>query len=440
VPIDDVVELLDRWRSVGGVRRSRVLVDGVRLFAGLTPEERRLVAQSLTEAGAPGLADAVASRTGTEVRPEQLQELTGRLLDLDRRQLDELVDTLSDPAERHRLARVATEQALELPGSSAPPPQGPAFGEGWVPDRVGLRQEDLDALPPPGEAAREVGAVATPGSDRDLSGIAGLHAIALGQLPPDDPVLGDLALDHPGLQEVSLGSTDLHDIGIYDGLSVHEIRLATERGSLDGPHPADSETPAVAGPAPRAHDGVEPDHEPREHHALHGPHDEGDHGDHGDHHDERDERADDHHEPDDEPPTQAPAGGGSAAAALAAAADARAARGARLVAELQDAASAPQRFACLRRAGLDGLPPDASLAALDAVPAGWQRRRLATRLVAAGSLPTEDLADLFGRFPARADTVFLAGELVDAGLVSPEALASLLPPQDARRLAVRGER
>jgi hypothetical protein len=398
VPVDDVADLLRRWREADGVlARGRLVVEGSRLLSGLTPDERRIVAHAAADEGAPELAALLGARTGTEVDPDQLRTAADGLLSLDRDQVDHLVTSLGDPTERERLAREALDRPWE---GAAPPP--PVTGTHVV-DRVPLRQDDLDALPPPDRAIDEVGAVPAPGSHRDLSGVAGLHAIALGEIPLGDTELGDQALGHPGLGEVELGRAGLID------LDVHEVGLADTGGSTG----AGAAAVGAAGTATGAARSMPPDDathadRPEPTGALGGT----------DPARTREERAS------DEPPTTPTDG------------DHRTA----LVRDLRAASSAPRRFACLRAADLDHLDAAEGFALLDAVPAGWERRRLAQRLVAAGSLPTDDLAALFDRFPSRGDTVFVAGSLLDAGAASTADLGPVVDASDLRRLAARRER
>jgi hypothetical protein len=406
VPVDDVADLLRRWRDADGViARGRLVVEGTRLLSGLTPDERRMVAQAAADEGAPELAALLGARTGTEVDPDQLRTAADGLLSLDRDQVDHLVTSLGDPSERERLAREALDQAWQQPASPPPAPGAP------MPDRVPLRPGDLEALPPPERALDEVGEVPAPSTQRDLSGVAGLHALALGEIPLDDIELGDQALGHPGLGEIELGHPELLD------LDVHEVGLADLGGAGaatdtsvqqdDAPHVAPLHR------SPRTAPSVQQDDAPHV--------------------------APLHPTVKDEGPGAARALPADTDAALPAP-PADGDRPAALVRDLRAASSAPRRFACLRAADLDHLDAAEGLALLDALPAGWERRRLAQRLVAAGSLPTDDLATLFDRFPSRRDTVFVAGSLLDTGAASSADLVPVVDPRDLRRLAARRER
>ncbi len=108
MPIDQVTELLVRWRDTDGVfARARVLREGIQLLGGLDAEERGLLARSLAEQGAPDLANQLEQRTGGALSADQLWSVADGLLAMDDRQVDRLATSLRDPAERERLAREA---------------------------------------------------------------------------------------------------------------------------------------------------------------------------------------------------------------------------------------------------------------------------------------------------------------------------------------------
>jgi len=110
---------------------------------------------------------------------------------------------------------------------------------------------------------------------------------------------------------------------------------------------------------------------------------------------------------------------------------------ARLTADVDAAGHALAR---LRR--VEDLARDAGdpLQVLQAVPAGWERRRAATRLLASGALDDVDAPALLGLFDRRGDRERLAGALLGAGRLDPDDLDALLPAATARRLAQRAGR
>jgi len=113
VPIDQVAELLVRWRGTDGVfARARVLREGIQLLGDLDADERRLLARSLAEQGAPDLANRLEQRTDGALSADQLWSVADGLLAMDDQQVDRLATSLSDPDERVRLAREAVAQGL----------------------------------------------------------------------------------------------------------------------------------------------------------------------------------------------------------------------------------------------------------------------------------------------------------------------------------------
>lgn len=412
MPVTDVAALLTRWRASGGVlARGRLAVEATRLLAGLTPDERRVVARALADQGAPQLAARIGERTGHEVDAAQLRTAASGLLALDRDQLDQLAATLADPVERERLARAVLEPPLDDAGGPPPPrlhdaggPPPPRLddrlpaapfegGSSWLADELATLPPPGTPVPPDSAAVAPVEVAMAP-STRDLRGVAGLHAIALGEIPLDDVELGDQALDHPGLGEAGLLDTDVVALGL------HEI-------DLDVAAPDDV---AVDGGAP---DDVAADDLPSEHLA---PDPES-------------------FEPAPEEPTPP-----TAASDAAIAAGVATTAGATLLDDLRRADNAPTRLAAIRRADLAVTDPEVALTLLDTVPEGWQRRRLALRLAERGSLPVDDLPSLLRRFPRPTDTVFVVGALLDEAAIGPDALDGLLDPRTARRLTLRAGR
>jgi hypothetical protein len=449
VPVEQVAELLQRWQQAGGVwGRGRVLGDGVRLVAGLSPDERRLLARAVADEGAPQLAARIEDVSGHGVQPSQLQGVVDGLLSLDRDQVDHLVTTLSDPAERERLAGEALAQVAATSGSGggpppgpsrldAPPPSGPPTsidpppGTSW-PAGGGIPASDHDApgppLPPPvpfepDTTAADDLALTLPdaraaAAAAGLGGVAGLHALARGEIPAEDVELADLALGHPGLgsadvDEPGLGSADvheagLHDVGIYD-LDEHAIvhPLPDIGGLAAGTSPPDATPdPTARGPAvalPTAAAETAPAQ------AAPGVTATG------------------------VRPASAPSSGLDDRRDAAAATD-------RLVADLAARSTARERLATLDPGRIGDLDGRDVLRVLDAVPEGWQRRRAARRLLDADALGRAQPTQVAARFPALGDRTFVVGDLLAAGVITGEDLDGLLPGPVAARLRARSER
>jgi hypothetical protein len=74
---------------------------------------------------------------------------------------------------------------------------------------------------------------------------------------------------------------------------------------------------------------------------------------------------------------------------------------------------------------------------LDAVPDGWQRRRVATRLVEADALQASDIAPVLRRFGRPSDASTVAGTMLAAGAVDLDDLDGLIDARAWRRLATR---
>jgi hypothetical protein len=123
VPVEDVVELLDRWRRSGGVwSRARVLSDGAARISRLTPHERRVLTTALAEQGAPELAARLEAHAADHLPPPHAQAVADGLLSLEGDRLEELVTVLQDPERR---APLVDDALRELP---PPPPPGPTDG------------------------------------------------------------------------------------------------------------------------------------------------------------------------------------------------------------------------------------------------------------------------------------------------------------------------
>ena len=382
MPVDDVADLLDRWRAAGGsFDRARVLHEGMRLLADLSAAERRMLARSLTDRGAPQLAARLEASTGESVDPAQLSRVATGLLSMDEQRLDELVETLRDPQELERLARAAAGQVETPPPATRqrldelPPPSDadPEWRRPWT-------TEDERPAGPPGGAA--------PMADRDADLEDGLE---------DDLELGGQALDEPGVTEIDLVDADLEEVGIHD--LPWEVDHGVERASADEPVPGDANDPIATAEPP----------------------------------------ATDHERPDADAPAPTPARGvGTALVPVTDDAEEPAPTDvAPTIAGLRAASSATTRFALLTPEALVGVDAAGALAILDAVPPGWQRRRAAYRLLGAGALTAVDIGGLLRRFASPTDAAFVAGALLEAGTVGVDDLIDHLPPATVRRFVVR---
>ena len=75
-----------------------------------------------------------------------------------------------------------------------------------------------------------------------------------------------------------------------------------------------------------------------------------------------------------------------------------------------------------------------------AQPAGFRRRRAAQRAIAEGAIDHADAVALCRLFDRPGDRMWIAGDLVESGMLSVADLHALLGPHDARRLAARLDR
>lgn len=376
MPIDQVAELLVRWRGAGGVvGRARLVREGMQLLGGLDAAERRVLARSLAEQGAPELAARIEERTGGAMSAGQLRTVADGLLSMEDHQVDRLAASLRDPGERERLARQAVVQGM---GSFDLRPRA-ASGH----------RARLDELPPPdgssGGAAEDV----------DADG-QGLSDPGLGDLELGGVELGGQELGGQELGVIELGDAGIVDVGIVDvGLHAPE---------------------AEPGAATRAPDPAIEDHEPARPVHLDGV--------------TRDARSGSSAVPwppaEDEARPVRPDGTGV--------------EGQALLAALRKAESANARLRILDPGSLSRLDGATALAVLDALPDGWQRRRGALRLVAAGAFPTEQLAEALGRFARATDATFVAGALLAAGQVRAERFDGILSERVVNRLTARSER
>ena len=426
MPVDDVAELLRRWREAGGAwSRGRVLLDAAQLAGRLTPEERRTVAAALADTGAPDLARQLESRTGQPVDGAHLQAFADGLLELEGARLDQVITAL----------QVADARLIDAGPDEA------AAGDGQ-PEEAATHHAEPDALPPPPPGHR--GAV-TPQDEalderlRDLAalehlGDEELRGIRLGEIELGAPELGGQELGQADLGEVGLGEVGLGEVTLGATAGIATAAATGPRVDLEAPDdgtPTDRETPEAtpaaepeATPAAEPTTATEPEATATEPEATPA-----------------------------EPATTAETGGGAVAsrpgdAALVPAADApddltpktTADALATLSGRLTGARTAAARFAALAPDVTRDLDAPAALLALDQVPAGWQRRRAAQRLFAVGALAGVDATALLARFPDARDRRFVAADLLAASELAAEDLADDLPPQVVRRLAIRAER
>jgi hypothetical protein len=344
VPVEDLAELLGRWRDADSVwTRSQVITESARRLSRLTPPERRVLAEALARQGAPHAAASLEDRTGGSLPPAQVQTVIDELLTLDPDRIDELSSALQASAAQGHTA-------------DSPPPHVPTGRPADLPPPPDLTSTDAQAsaadLPPAPSPA--------PGPAPDKG------------LWPDETTMTD---------DGTTGASD------------------DEGHTLDDGHTSD-QVPAAD----------------RETHA-----------------DDQEIHTDDDLEVWEEIDGRLHRVG--AAVEPVAAADLGP-----LVEAIRTAASAAHRRRLL--ADLEGrsLTSDEVRALLDAVPDGWQRRRAACQLLELGALDQVPATVPLDRLSRASDRRFLAGSLLDAGLLRPMELRGRLPTGIARRLAARAHR
>jgi hypothetical protein len=208
VAIDQVADLLVRWRgSVGVFGRGRVLREGIQLLAGLDVDERRMLARSLAEQGAPDLAKRVEPSTGGAMSADQLWSVADGLLALEDQAADRLAASLRDPDERERLAR----QVLT---------QGVASFDGAPPSESDLRRR-LAELPPPGTVGGQELGAQEPGAQEPSA------------QEPGGQELGGQELGSADLQAMDLLETGLVDVGLHG--TGPDARSVTPAGAAEVP-------------------------------------------------------------------------------------------------------------------------------------------------------------------------------------------------------------
>jgi hypothetical protein len=483
VPVDEVAALLRRWREAGPVwSRGRVLLDAAQLAGRLTPEERRQVAATLADNGAPDLARQLEARTGYGVDAQHLQAFADGLLELEGPRLDQVIGALETADQR----LTAPEHP---PTRTEPDPAPPPVGEPAAPEERPPGPEDTLPPPPPGrrsavgpedealdERLRDLAALEHLG-DEELQGIR-LGEIELGDLELGGQDLGEVALGETALGETTLGEAPLGgaELGTAPAIATGVAAAAAAAGyrpEVDALAADDGD----AGEDRTANDGVEVASEDgagqgdagKDGDAGHATGEDGDAGhamgeDHAADDVDADDAAPERHEdadasPADEPALEAhppresgpspaaPADGSDDVAIVPAVAaptelapETTAAALARLTERLDDARTASARLTALSPDATGDLDAAAALLLLERFPAGWQRRRAARRLLEVGALAGVDPAELLAGFPDARDRRFVASDLLATSELTAEDLAALLPPPDVRRLAIRAER
>ncbi len=85
----------------------------------------------------------------------------------------------------------------------------------------------------------------------------------------------------------------------------------------------------------------------------------------------------------------------------------------------------------------DGTRGITAISQLGEVPDGWRRRRLAMDLLRLGEVASPEARDIVALFERTSDRVWVAGAMVDLGLVTVSELTGLLPSSARTRLARR---
>jgi len=152
--LDEVVELLGRWRGASGpAARLQTVTEAARVLRDLPSTDSRVLARQLFEHGAPDAAQKIAQQTGGAVSADQLNDAAYALLSVDQRELDGLAGELRDPEQRRRIVEDAGV-ALRAATDTAPPPEP---------------EGRLEMPPPPGAQAPRVG-TAVSDTDGAVSG------------------------------------------------------------------------------------------------------------------------------------------------------------------------------------------------------------------------------------------------------------------------------
>ena len=431
MPVEQVVSLLDRWRTADGMfARGRVLTEAVRLLRELTPDERRTLARALAERGSPELAAQFEGSFGGSLEADQVRDIANQLLYMDDDDLAALVDDLRDPDARRELAVDAVDRAFAVDGGVAladgptvPPPGGTDTPGGPPPPPGTHEQQVTHEQQGSATASDELEAAAAAARDTRDAQRARLQELAdadddldLDDLTLADGELGDLELGSTELGAVALGGVALGSADLVEPDLVGVDLAGTATGTDD--RTDGDRTDGDGGPAAPDHPddpGPGEPPEPTDDQATGGPAD----------------------------PTGAPVPGGPRHAVSAGgepdAADPATATSDALLGRLGATTQALPRLKLLDDTRLDELDGSGALAVLDAFPDGWQRRRAALRLIEAGLLTDVTADDLVPRFARTGDATFVVGGLIDAGHLDAASLEGLLPATTVTRLRHRQE-
>jgi hypothetical protein len=151
VAVDEIAELVARWRSADGrVAREQAATELARALGTLPAEDRLVLARGLADLGVTDLAGDVVTRADRGWSRIEVTNASRQLLSLDPGSLDGLVAGLADPrtvdhlrTRVHDAAATVTgaDDDLDLSGVDL-------SAAGFAPPRL-----DLDDLPPPGDGA-----------------------------------------------------------------------------------------------------------------------------------------------------------------------------------------------------------------------------------------------------------------------------------------------
>lgn len=397
MPVDQVIDLLTRWRTSSGMRdRGRLVRETVQTLRRLTPDERRTVARSLAERGvAPALANRLDDAAGgpRDIRPN---ELVRGLVSMDRAQVDELIADLRDADTRNQLAQDAFDRLTDPPPDS--PPADPELIDPGVPT-----PGDAPAPPPPPPVGPPIDG--TPPASRKIRSDAGATAATAGllhRLGSDVAERGRPAVADPA------------EAAVHDDEAQDDATNVDASPPSPAPAPTDARTPAAV-------DAILPDDEQDDEVAV-----------------------------GTTLTTASPAAGRSTPVAAVPAATPGHGRpvladgGEHLLARVREATTANGRLSALPRGRrtADGrrFARSTVVQLLDAVPDGWQRRRFAVRLAELDAIPPDAIEAALGAFARASDATFVAGAMVANAAVHPDALAGLIDDRALRRLQIRAGR
>jgi hypothetical protein len=343
VPVEDLAELLGRWRDADSVwTRSQVITESARRLSRLTPAERRVLAQALAQQGAPHAAASLEARTGGSLPPAQVQTVIDELLTLDPDRIGELSSALQASAAQGVTDTTPPQVPTGRPADLPPPPD-------LTPTDA---QRSAADLPPAPSQTPEPAPGQEPWPDRTAMTSDG--ATGAFDDDPRDLDEGDTSHQvHAGDRETHADDQEIHtddDLEVWEEIDgrLHRVGAAVEPVAAADVGPLVEAVRTAASPADRR----------------------------------------------------------------------------RLLADLEGRS----------------LTSDEVRALLDAVPDGWQRRRVARQLLELGALDRVPATVPLDRLSRASDRRFLAGSLLDAGLLRPMELRGRLPTGTARRLTARVHR